>query len=854
VHESRVVRSDGMVWLPSAKLRPPPALARIVERPVLLRRLTTGLECRLSLLQAPAGFGKTTLLARWLEHLRLRGVPAAWLNLDEDDRDPQRFLAHLGASLARAGILAEASRSVAPTPRAGLAALVHALEAGPARAVVLLDGYERAAGPELDALLTVALRLLPEGVHLALASRVRPGLPLGDLRAHGLITCIGPDALRFGPGETGQLFDAALDQRGIEALLARSEGWPVALQLAHQARPAGPVPEPQRLWQAAWPLVEDYVSEAILAPLPAELQDFLRATAELEAICAELADELRGAGDSLSLMRRLEVLDGLVMALDPERRWVRVNPLLRKALQRRAAELGAEPVRAGHATAARWFAARGDLAAAVRHARAAQDLRLAATLVEEAGGVGIFLTRGLALLAELLGSLPAEAVHASPRLEVARALLVAKAGRLVEARRRLEEVRGLLAARPPDPALLRDVELVHQLLVTYEDGGVTRAEVEALEAQAARAAGAEHWYQGCLQNMLCIRHVHRGNLAAARTAAQRAMVQFADAGAAYGRVFMGVHVGLIRSLQARSRAAFEALTEARELARTHFPHDAALGAVVDVVLAEALYARGDLEPAGELLGPALPVVERHEGWTEVFWRGYATDAGLALARAGPAAALQRLERAVEVADQRGLWRLRWLVAAERVRLLTRAGDLERAADGAARLAQDLARERAPEGGRLSWRERTTGGLVLARLAVQRGEPAAALERLEEVRREGERTGARFVLLQTEALHALAAAAAGHEDEALGWLRRALAQAVPEGLRRPLADEGGSMAALLRRAVRLIGVNALPAPTVAFIADVLSAIEGVGERGGLGARASSSSISASATSASPAPSS
>ena len=260
----------------ATKLFAPPPPLRVMERQRLMQRLDAGLQGKLTLVCAPAGFGKSTLLGAWVQACE---QPSAWLSLDEGDRDPNQFAAYLTASLRSVsadlgdGALALAQARPRPPPETVLIHLINRLAMRRGRLVLVLDDYQFASGPEVDALLAFLIDNQPAPLHLIVISREVPAIPLARLRSGGQVLDLGPQDLRFAAEETrlflNQSMALGLTDPQIQALDARTEGWPAGLQmaavsLARQSDADSFI----RSFTGSHGLAQDYLLEEVLQRLP----------------------------------------------------------------------------------------------------------------------------------------------------------------------------------------------------------------------------------------------------------------------------------------------------------------------------------------------------------------------------------------------------------------------------------------------------------------------------------------------------------------------------------------------------------------------------------------------------------
>jgi LuxR family maltose regulon positive regulatory protein len=400
----------------ATKLTPPRLPRTLVERPRLFAALDEALSTPLTLISASAGWGKTTLLATWASRQSRQEISIAWLSLDELDDSPTHFWVAVIAALRRnaggAPDLGVAALALLQSPQppalsACLAVLLQDLEdlengartAHPLPIVVVLDDYQVISDATIHESLIFWLEHLPAHVHVVLASRVDPDLPLARLHVRGQLTELRAADLHFRPEEASILLRQALGSVGaslsedeVEALQRRTEGWAAGLQLA-----ALSLRQRQRddrsAWIAAWTgsqrYLLDYVQEEILARQPDDLQRFLLQTAVLSRLSAPVCQAVLAAPElnRQTCQRMLETLERanlFVVPLDEERRWYRAHDLFREALQARLAAQEPALLPQLHLRAARWYEAAGELQEAIAHALAAPDFAYAGRLMEQA--------------------------------------------------------------------------------------------------------------------------------------------------------------------------------------------------------------------------------------------------------------------------------------------------------------------------------------------------------------------------------------------------------------------------------------------------------------------------------------
>ncbi len=326
---------------------------RTVDRARLRVQLDSATEARLVLVSAPAGFGKSTLLADWMGHEHVRG---AWLALDARDNDIVRFARYLAAATAR---LVDATEDGAELdaasfdPELALAGILERLAAAGSGVVLVLDDYHVIEEPAIHRLVTTLVERLPPGARLAIATRADPPIPLARLRARGELLEVRAEDLRFTAAEAAALVASTgveLTTEEVEDLTDRTEGWAAALRLAAVSLRGRPDhADLVRRFGASHRYVLDYVVEEVLAGLPRESQEFLLRTSILDRLCGPLCEAVTGEPDGQARLEELERANLLIIPLDDERRWYRYHALFAEILRARLRTLHPDEVAELHA-------------------------------------------------------------------------------------------------------------------------------------------------------------------------------------------------------------------------------------------------------------------------------------------------------------------------------------------------------------------------------------------------------------------------------------------------------------------------------------------------------------------------
>ena len=458
----------------ATKLFAPAMRGRLVARSRLLADLNGTLDAghRLTLVSAPAGFGKTTLLSAWTALLGERRPPAAvaWVSLDDGDNDLGRLLAHTFAALRRAGLDIDTAALESLRPEPGYAAVAlstlvnevaRAGDREPDRRWILaLDDYHAITSPEVHEAVSFLLDNLPAQLHLLIATRSDPPLPLARLRSRGQLVERRAADLRFTAAEAAEFLNTVmgldLTAADIQALEERTEGWAVGLQLAalslrgvaDRRAVAGFIDA----FTGSHRFVIDYLADEVLTRQPVAVREFLLRTSILDRLSGELCDAVTAGSGSAQTLADLDRGNLFVLPLDDRRTWYRYHHLFADVLRARLHAERPDEVAELHRRASAWYAAHGFADDAVRHALTGQDYDRAAYLVEE-GLSDLSRARQDVLLLKWVRSLPDRAVRRSPVLSVAVGWSCMVAGDLDGLEARLADAERALAAGDTDPEL-----------------------------------------------------------------------------------------------------------------------------------------------------------------------------------------------------------------------------------------------------------------------------------------------------------------------------------------------------------------------------------------------------------------
>jgi LuxR family transcriptional regulator, maltose regulon positive regulatory protein len=823
--EPEVTTPDNAGPLLETKLYVPRLRRGLVARPRLIERMYRGAESKLTLISAPAGFGKSTLVAEWLAAAPAGERSAAWLSLDQADNQPGSFWTYLIAALQTVapGVGARAlslQQEPQPPPIATiLTTLLNELGAVPDDIVLVLDDYHVIDAQDINDAMTFLLDHLPHHIHLVVTTRADPALPLARLRARGELVEIRAADLRFTPEEAAaylnEVMGLDLDASDVAALEVRTEGWIAALQLAAlsmQGRDdvagfiAGFAGDDR--------YIVDYLVEEVLHRQPEQVRSFLLETSILARMTGPLCDAVTGQDGGKAALEALDRGNLFLVPLDDRRRWYRYHQLFADVLRARLLDERPELAPKLHRRACEWFEGHGDRSEAIRHAMAGGDVARAADLVELAIPA-MFQKDQAATVRRWLEALPDELIRARPVLSVAYAATLLDGGKIDGVEARLRDAERWLDATADKPEesgapatamVVVDEEEFRRLpgsIALYRAaramaiGDVTGAMTHA--RRALDLVGEDDQLgRGAAAGLLGLVAWASGDLEAAHRSYAESMANLQEAGDVSSVIGGATVQADIRTAQGRLRDAMRAFERGLQLATEHGAPALRGAADMHTGMSELCRERNDLEAASRHLLAGRELGDEN-GLPQYPYRSRVAAARIRQAEGDLDGALELLEEAEPLYASNYSPDVR-PVAAGKARVWVAQGNLS-AAWGWARehgvaAADDLSYLH-------EFEHATLARLLLAQGMRDRADDriAAAAELTERLLAAAEDGGRHGSAIDILVVQALARHARDDPAGALTSLARAVALAEPEGYVRVFIDEGPPMLALLKLAAK-----------------------------------------------------
>ena len=814
-----------MPFILNTKLYIPPLREKAVDRSRLFHKLSVALSRPLTLISAPAGFGKSTLISGWIEQNRDRNrFSLTWFSLDGEDNDPERFLAYLGAAFSRLQegigeqVLALLDASQRPGPRALLNLLIRDLAGFSKTGVLVLDDYHTITNPEIHDLMGSLIAGLPPDMHIIISTRADPPLPLARLRVNDRLVEIRAADLLFSPEEMNtfliETMELSISNEAAARMAARTEGWAAGLQLAALAsrasseRSGGLAHE--TTFRGEHPYLRDYLLEEVLAHLPDGHVAFLLRTSLLEELCGPLCDAVLDNQESGSKINSAQVLDTLYRANmfliplgfdDVGRQWFRYHHLFAESLSTRLKQMDGARVHEQTLRAARWYAGEGRVEDAIRYALAGGAVEQAAAWIEIAASA--YLKNGQAApVQRWLSALPDDLLRSRPRLAMIWARVLYMIGDFEPAKTELDrlEQRIIHVSDPDSQLMLGEVYAVRAAIAGVQ-GDSSRAISGAHKALALLPETNFHWRALAslsLGNAYLIsgdyqaadepfgNAIHNGLLAENYHIVFTAVTNQAEA-----RTIRGLLCEAQDSLQHGLHIIQDLATRARRAIATP------TASLVYCGLAEISIERRDLAAAEKYIQQALDLADQG-GFVVAVISALAAQAHLELARGTPERGLDSIEQAVKTIHGPQAQALAGLLQAYRMRIQLAMGEL----NSVERSLEELVRD----SGNVSDYLSEVNAILQLRLYRARGHTQRGLDlgfKLLAAAEEDQRLGrALEIRLQIALMHQQS----GDQSAAMAALHEALRFGAPRGYCGTFVEAGEGMRALMQALHRSLPVE------------------------------------------------
>lgn len=777
----------------STKFDPPAWIGSQIRRESLLSHLEQSLERRLTIIFAPAGYGKTSLLSQWRAELDDKAIKVGWLTVDRDDSDLLRLTQNLYMSFGgEAHLPPNVSEAERLPPRAAMSAIVQLLEKGQDPHVLIIDDLHKAASEPVLSFFEKLVRFAPPHCHFVIATRDYPAIGQSLLLAERQLLKLTVNDLRFSESEIDQFFQKAkidVHTDTLKPIVERTEGWPIAVSLASLSLQKG-VSESKLMGDVAitGPELARYLSEQVLEKLPDDIREIVLRTAILDTITGGLVDTLCDRNDGWAQLDNLEQQGVFLTPQDDRREHYRYHQMFAEHLREIFHKTRPDEYRNAQAKAAGWFYDNDSIADAVSHAILSDDLELVGDMIENAGGWRLIALGHQVVVEQALAVLPRAVINARPRLMLTEVYHKMKHGELRAAREAFDALTIDIADENLPPEFRTEIRVVGDTLSDYENQPVTFEDLIERQALLRKFATDDHLVYANISETIAAKYFEGGWLERALQPALEAREHYQACNSNYSDMFTRFLEARIKRAQGRAIEAKAILLEALEVIADSFGDRSDLAANGSAFLAELLYEENEIEEAQSLLDWALPHMEQSDAWVDVYAAAYFTQARLYASQGHFDKAFQVIARTRRTAQWRRLRQLEILADIWEV-------DLQISFDANVEMAQAMAaasniddfadamEERSP-----NYRPATVAAILTRiRLNLIDGNPEAAMKDLECISEWATERGAGRLLIDVGILRAYAYLKLDKISESRAIFDEAIGTAMYQNVSRPFID-------------------------------------------------------------------
>ena len=779
----------------------PPRSAGLIQRPRLLDLVTHVQAKRLSVIKAPAGFGKTSLAVAWADRLSQSGTSVAWLSIDPNDNQATHFLFYVSHALqhARDGVGRAAIDLILETslinPQAIVSSLINGLAEIDEDVCLFLEDFHAISDPAIHEAVALLLRHAPSNFHLVLATRTEPPLPLPALRAQNQLLEIDAAALRFDLEETRQFLEheglGPLEPAELRLLHKKTEGWPAVLRIVAATSSQSKQNFSQYVRQLSATLrpIGAYLADMVDG-LPRDMALFMLRTAVLDRFSADLCKAVtqhKSSGEFLELIANRQLL---LVPLDRDGRWYRYHHLLSAYLRHRLeAELGEEEIATLHRRASHWCASEELWTEAVQHATAAGDSEQAASWIKNCA---MTLVKKGDLLTLLGWQRLFPMARSATELKLAIAWGMALVIRLNETLELLRQIESDLGDQhsPENAAIACECATIRSVALVLGDD--TQQALPVAEDCLGRSN--DPWTTNVASNVVRLGCLKAGDLAKFYATPWIPYSLDEDRRNVFASVYRRCLQGLAELQQIRLTVAERHYLDAVALAEQYVGPDSVAAALPLSLLAQIRYEQGRVDEAEGMVFDRLPILSG-TAMLDCVLSAYFVLVRLAASRMNFSHAYTLLEQAESLGLARQWGRLVAAAVLERVRLSCLEGRISESVAYVDRL--DRIAKEYPASKSCAWSDiHRYSALAHARVALLQDDPRNAISILKNLRREVDDAHSYYFGLRVDADLAMAHFRAGERAEALATLRKVLDKGVHEGIYQTILDQGPEIGTLL----------------------------------------------------------
>ena len=688
---------------------------RNLPRVNLLKKFQENLDRRLIIIEAPAGYGKSTLIQEWINYLESIDQSTVLIQAGLFASPPFSFQEQIFLNIKEklsdfSKTNENISRKIEIERTSLISPILKILNNYSNNIFIFIDDMHECNLTEINFFQQLFYNT-SEKVHFIVGTREPLPISITKLRVNQSVFDIGIDDLRLSRAEVKNYLQNSSLSDNIDYMYEYTEGWIIALKLLKNSNISNLPLNLEKLGiKTRQSEISRYLNEHFFDRLEPKLQTFLIETAHLGTLNGDIANQIRSADDSWQILADLTKKHSLIFELAGAEISYRYHQLLREYLTHRQQSLGSKKLIDIYRKTSEWYFSKNWISLAIKYSLLANDSSRAIEILENAGCVRIGMEKGAPQLAECLEQFPFNIIHSTPRLIIAKAYLLLKNARFDEAKLYLKEAKNII--EPNDKKTWQELIMVEAHLRTYEDQDLSEAQLAALEFTSNEIPINDGMMRGLFSNFLCYFNLKFGNLDKAQKYGEAALANFLDLKLLHLQFFMYLHLSMIDLDRGNYAEAKQKRQLAVDLAYNHFSHDYALCALADIYMCEIQFEIKNFDGIEIKLTRALDLASKAEGWNEAFLSGYETCIKLCFLQRGYEAATNLFNEAETNALRRSSIRLHKNL---RILELELAIDANKKSDIDRLLIQisTMLNQSGVEE-QLTWRER-----ILAQLAVAR---------------------------------------------------------------------------------------------------------------------------------------
>jgi len=676
-------------WLVAAKVMPPKHLVTLAERKVALDLLLQNQERSLTIMEATGGFGKTTLLALWRIKLLEMGHAVAWVTLDVEDT-ATTLITYFAYALQEAGLDMSQSNLLASNasspldPLHQLNILISFLQNIDKKITLMLDDVDRLNDQETLKILNMIIRHAPDNLHIAIAYRQNPGIALSNFFLDGSAIRLTALDLQFSYDEISDFFEGRLSKHDMDTIHERSEGWPVALRLMKREMDNNwDYIDKIKHFSGGRGLVSEYFNEQLFLRLTEEEKTFLLDVSILEWLEAPLIDAVRGTSNASYILNEILHLEGIIVPLEGKDDTYRLHALFKDFLIDLYKAKKPERFIDLHRKAAQVLAKRNRLLTALRHAAMAGDKILVGEILEQAGGIKLWVREGMTRVTPANQLIDDEIIDFFPRLGLLRCIVLIKTGHIREAQTLYnyieKETSGFQHDRigGDNDILYLDHIIIRSMLAAYGCLPLNNELISLLSLETSQMKEAEAGVIGYYNNMLCLAEYQRAEFSKAWGFGQEAVNYFSRVGSEYGKLFIDFHFGSIAMARGEVSDSSSFFSRALRNAQRFFPRDQGPRLIGEILTAEIKLERNESKRFKSKFENITQQLQESEAWFDIYAAAYSVASEI-IYEEGANDTIDFLREAIEKAEEKGLFKLINFLVALQVSILISEGRLDQA--------------------------------------------------------------------------------------------------------------------------------------------------------------------------------